>query len=201
MKFKDVQNLTNVDVTRMSNKQLKEFANVLFPVVNKRIERLERKGLDGVPSITALKRSRGVEDTIPKFKTSSSKTRNQLLSQVIEAQGFAKDITSTIRGVKKLSRDFWNRQGYEKPPIDDKTFWEEFRKFEEADNGAKFSKAESNFAVSSVRAVWDNTALRERFLTDNDYRQGIIDDIYDYKSKLGLEPKQENITEDFKEMT
>lgn len=199
MKFKDVQNLSNIDVTQMSNKQLKEVASVLFPVVNKRIERLEKKCLGGVPSITALKRSRGTEDITPKFKISSSKSRNQLLSQVIEAQAFSKDITSTITGVKKLSREFWNRHGYEKPPINDKDFWKEYRKFEE-DSKGKFDRITSDFVVSQVRKVWNSPYLKDKFLTDNKYREDLLDVIDEYKEGLNLEPQQENITEDFREM-
>ena len=200
MKLSDVQQISNVDISNMKDiKQLKEIANVLFPAVNKRIQRLEQAGYGETQALRGLKMSQGTET--PKFKISNSKTEKQLKAQIIAAQNFVKSKTGSVTKVKKLSKDFWKRYGYVKPPMNEKEMWEEFRKFEQADNGTKFSKAESDFAVSKVRAVWNNPALRERFLTENEYRQEMLDDIYDYKSALGLEPKQENITEDFREMT
>ena len=200
MKLSDVQQISNVDISNMKDiKQLKEIANVLFPAVNKRIQRLEQAGYGETQALRGLKMSQGTES--PKFKISSSKTEKQLKAQIIAAQSFVKSKTGSVTKVKQLSKDFWKRYGYDKAPMSEKEMWEEFRKFEQADNGTKFSKAESDFAVSKVRTVWDNPALRKRFLTENEYRQEILDDIYDYKSALGLEPKQENITEDFKEMT
>ncbi len=200
MKMSDVQQISNVDISNMKDiKQLKEIANVLFPAVNKRIQRLEQAGYGETQALRGLKMSQGTEN--PKFKISNSKTEKQLKAQIIVAQSFVKSKTGSVTKAKKLSKDFWARYGYNKAPMSEKEMWEEFRKFEQADNGTKFSKAESDFAVSKVRTVWDNPALRERFLTDNDYRKEMLDDIYDYKSALGLEPKQENITEDFKEMT
>ena len=199
MKLSDVEQISNIDITRMNEKELKHVANVLFPAVNKRIQRLEQGGYGETPALRGLKISQGTEN--PKFKISNSNSRNQLLSQIIAAQSFVKSKTGSVTKVKNLSKDFWKRHGYDEPPMSEKDMWEEYRKFEEADNGAKFSKAESNFAVSKVRTVWDNPALREMFLSDNEYRQEILDDIYNYKSSLGIEPKQENITEDFREMT
>ena len=200
MKLSDVQQISNVDISNMKDiKQLKEIASVLFPAVNKRIQRLEQGGYGETQALRGLKMSQGTET--PKFKISNSKTEKQLKAQIIAAQSFVKSKTGSVTKVKKLSKDFWERYGYDKAPMSEKEMWEEFRKFEQADNGTKFSKAESDFAVSKVRTVWDNPALRKRFLTENEYRQEILDDIYDYKSALGLEPKQENITEDFKEMT
>ena len=200
MKLSDVQQISNVDISNMKDiKQLKEIAYVLFPAVNKRIQRLEQAGYGETQALRGLKMSQGTES--PKFKISNSKTEKQLKAQIIAAQSFVKSKTGSVTKVKKMSKDFWKRYGYDKAPMSEKEMWEEFRKFEQADNGTKFSKAESDFAVSKVRTVWDNPVLRERFLTENEYRQEILDDIYDYKSALGLEPKQENITEDFKEMT
>ena len=200
MKLSDVQQISNVDISNMKDiKQLKEIAYVLFPAVNKRIQRLEQAGYGENQALRGLKMSQGTES--PKFKISNSKTEKQLKAQIIAAQSFVKSKTGSVTKVKQLSKDFWKRYGYDKAPMSEKEMWEEFRKFEQADNGTKFSKAESDFAVSKVRTVWDNPVLRERFLKENEYRQEILDDIYDYKSVLGLEPKQENITEDFKEMT
>ena len=200
MKLSDVQQISNVDISNMKDiKQLKEIASVLFPAVNKRIQRLEQAGYGETQALRGLKMSQGTES--PKFKISSSKTEKQLKAQIIAAQSFVKSKTGSLTKVKQLSKDFWKRYGYDNAPMSEKEMWEEFRKFEQADNGTKFSKVESDFAVSKVRTVWDNPTLRERFLTENEYRQEILDDIYDYKSALGLEPKQENITEDFKEMT
>ena len=200
MKLSDVQQISNVDISNMKDiKHLKEIAYVLFPAVNKRIQRLEQAGYGETQALRGLKLSQGTET--PKFKISNSKTEKQLKAQIIAAQSFVKSKTGSVTKVKQLSKDFWKRYGYDKAPMSEKEMWEEFRKFEQADNGTKFSKAESDFAVSKVRTVWDNPVLRERFLTENEYRQEILDDIYDYKSALGLEPKQENITEDFKEMT
>ena len=200
MKLSDVQQISNVDISNMKDiKQLKEIAYVLFPAVNKRIQRLEQAGYGETQALRVLKMSQGTES--PKFKISNSKTEKQLKVQIIAAQSFVKSKTGSVTKVKQLSKDFWKRYGYDTAPMSEKEMWEEFRKFEQADNGTKFSKAESDFAVSKVRTVWDNPVLRERFLTENEYRQEILDDIYDYKSALGLEPKQENITEDFREMT
>ena len=201
MKFKDIEEISNLDMTNFGYDELKEVAEVLFPVINQRMRRLKKAGLEGVPAIRGLQKARGMEDGLPTFSMRFTNNRNKLLSQVIMAQNFNKDITSSVSSTRKQSREFWKRHGFKKPPMSEKEMWEEFRKFEQADNGTKFSKAESNFAVSKVRTVWDNPELRERFLTENEYRQEILDDIYDYKQKLGLEPKQENITEDFREMT
>ena len=200
MKLSDVQQISNADISNMKDiKQLKEIANVLFPAVNKRIQRLEQSDLGETQALRGLKISQGTEN--PRFIISNSKTEKQLKAQIIAAQNFVKSKTGSVTKAKKLSKDFWKRNGFDKPPMSEKDMWEEFRKFEEGDNGTKFSKAESNFAVSKVRTVWDDSALRKRFLTDNEYRKEILDDIYEYKASLGLEPKQENITEDFKEMT
>ena len=200
MKFKDVEEITNLDMTNFGYDELKEVAEVLFPVINQRMRRLQKAGLEGVPAIRGLQRARGIEEGLPTFSMKLTTNRNKLLSQVIMAQNFNRDVTSSVSSTRRQSREFWKRHGFSKPPMNEKEMWEEYRKFEEGDNKSKFSKMESDFAVDQVRAVWDSPILREQFLTDNKFRKQILDSIYEYKDNLGVEPQQENITEDIKEM-
>ena len=185
MKFKDVQNLSNVDVTQMTTKQLKEVANVLFPIVNKRIERLEKGGYGESSALRGLKLSQNTE--APKFKISDTKTRNQLLSQIISAQNFAKSKTGSISSLKKMETDFFNRYGG-KQNIDSSEFWKEYRKFEE-ENAGLVSKLSSDFIVSQLTNIFHSAELKEEFLTNNDFRETVADSVENYVDNMGLEPE------------
>lgn len=200
MKFKDVEKISNLDMTNFGYDELKEVATVLFPVINQRMRRLKKAGLEGVPAIRGLQKARGIEEGLPIFSMKLTTNRNKLLSQVIMAQNFNKNVTSSVSSTRKQSKDFWKRHGFDKPPMDEKEMWEEYRKFEQGDNKSKFSRLESDFAVSQIRTVWDSPTLRDQFLTDNKFRGQILDSIDEYKSNMGIEPQQENISEEFKEM-
>lgn len=185
MKFKDVQNLSNVDVTQMSTKQLKEAANVLFPAVNKRIQRLEAGGYGESSAVRRLKSSKNTET--PRFRISDTKSRNQLLSQIINAQNFAKSKTGSVSSLKKMETDFFNRYGG-KQNIDTSEFWKEYRKFEE-ENGGVVNKLSSDFIVSQLTNIFHSAKSKDEFLTNNDFRKTVADSAENYIDDMDLEPE------------
>lgn len=185
MKLSDVQQISNVDITRMNEKELKQIANVLFPAVNKRIQRLEQSGYGQSPALKGLKKSQDVET--PKFKISNSKSRNQLLSQIISAQNFVKSKTGSVTKVKILEKDFFEKYGG-KGDIDTSQMWEEYRKFEE-ENAGLVNRLSSDFVVSNLTKIFKSAELKDNFLTDNEFREQFVDDIEDYIGGLDLEPK------------
>lgn len=190
MKFKDAQNLSNVDVTQMSTKQLKEVASVIFPAVNKRIQRLEAGGYGESSALRRLKASKNIET--PKFRISDTKSRNQLLSQIINAQSFAKTKTGSVSSLKKMEKDFFNRYGG-KQNIDTSEFWKEYRKFEE-ENGGVVNKLSSDFIVSQLTNIFHSAGSKNEFLTNNDYRKNLADNVENYIDDMVLEP-EDNFTE------
>lgn len=185
MKFKDVQNLSDIDVTQMSHKQLKEVASVLFPVVNKRIERLEKGGYGESSALRGLKLSQNTE--APKFKISDTKSRNQLLSQIISAQNFAKSKTGSVSSLKRMEKDFFNRYGG-KQNIDSSEFWKEYRKFEEENTGL-VNRLSSDFIVSQLTNIFHSAELKSEFLTNNDFRKSVADSVENYVDNMDLEPE------------
>lgn len=201
MGFKDIKNISKTDVTGMSYDELKNLADVMFPVLNKRITRLEKAGLGGVPSITALKRARGLgeSDNTPKFKKTEARNRNQLLSQVIMAQDFMNNRTSSVSATKKLSKDFWNRTGFDKAPVDEKEFWEEYRKWSE-DSDTYINTLTSDFAVELLRKVYDNPIAWETFKTSSKMAKRMNDKLYEFAEDKNIEPITENIDDEYKEL-
>ena len=185
MKLSDVQQISNVDITRMNEKELKQIANVLFPAVNKRIQRLEKSGYGESPALKGLKKSQGVEN--PKFKISNSKSRNQLMSQIISAQNFVKSKTGSVSKIKGLEKDFFNKYGG-KGDIDTSQMWEEYRKFEE-ENAGLVNRLSSDFVVSNLTKIFKSAELKDKFLTDNEYREQFAGSIEGYIESMGLEPE------------
>lgn len=189
MKFKDIQNLSNLDVTQMTTKELKEVGKVLFPVVNKRIQRLEKSGYSETPALRGLKLSQGTEK--PKFSVRSAKNRNQLLSEIISAQNFAKSKTGSLSSVKSLEKGFFSRYGAEfskEKSINSSEFWKEYRKFEEEYSNS-VNKLSSDFIVSQLVNIFQSEKLKDSFLNDSDFRQAISDSAIDYVSNMGLDPE------------
>lgn len=142
MTVKEFMQLTPEDLTRMSEKELRETVRTMASAANKRLRRLgETKLGRSAPGYKAAMK-RGAF-------SSKGKNRSQLLGEATREMRFFNYKTGSVRGWEKYQRDVYNRmrskfeQEEKKKPkserkellpyneIDKEKFWEIYRKYEE----------------------------------------------------------------------
>ena len=98
----------SVDVMSMPDKTLRKAYRTLADAGNKRLKRLEEKGMsDTSPAYRGLVSYTGQDQ--PRFRSSLSDTRNTLLSNFIHARNFLNNKTSTTTGTRKFLKDVNDR--------------------------------------------------------------------------------------------
>lgn len=96
MKVKDILRLSDVEINKMSRKELAQVTSILASASNKRIARIEKSGVTS-PAVASVKRHGG------RFSVKGKNT-NQLRSEFARARSFMENVTSTVRGAKSSAR-------------------------------------------------------------------------------------------------
>ena len=111
------------DLTQMSLPELKKNARKIFNTANKRVTRLEKFQKEYLettgaevssPGITQFKESGGRFAITNKSR--KSKTRNQLIKEIIRAQNFMENKTVTKSGIKKFYKEM--KQNFKEAGLD-----------------------------------------------------------------------------------
>ena len=106
MKVKDVLKLTDVQINRMSRKELAQVTSILASASNKRIARIEKSGVTS-PAVASVKEHGG------KFSVKRKNT-NQLRGEFARARNFMQNATSSVRGAKASARHIEKNLGLDK---------------------------------------------------------------------------------------
>lgn len=127
MKVSEINKLTSIDINKLSDKELREIANTYFSAMNKRLKRIEQADETGSPSYRNLaeKHKGGARFS------SKGKSREELKSELAVAKHFSQSKVSTVSQIKKLKKEYFNKELGIDVPKNDKEFWKAYRKFEE----------------------------------------------------------------------
>ena len=103
MKVKEILNLSDVQINKMSRKELAQVTSILASAANKRIARIERAGVTS-PAVANVKAHDG------KFSVKGKNT-NQLRGEFARARNFMSNVTSTVKGAKSSARQIEKNLG------------------------------------------------------------------------------------------
>lgn len=126
--IEDILNKDYEAIVKMGEADLKRITNRLVSASNKRIRRLEERGLESL--------SRPLQDKQPNFRFSTKgKDRNQVLQTFSEAKSFLNSASSSVRGINRISKDVYDKWGIdledEESSIDYAEAWKMYREFAE----------------------------------------------------------------------
>lgn len=126
--IEDILNMDYEDISRMGEIDLKKVTNRLVSASNKRIRRLEARGLE--------KFSRPLQSKQEGFRFSTEgKDRNQTLQTFGEAKSFLNSATSSVRGMNRISKQIYDKWGIdledEESPVSYAEAWKMYRQFAE----------------------------------------------------------------------
>ena len=106
MKVKEILNLSDVQINKMSRKELAQVTSILASAANKRIARIEKAGVTS-PAVSNIKKHDG------KFSVKGKNT-NQLRSEFARARNFMQNATSSVKGAKASARQIERNLGLDK---------------------------------------------------------------------------------------
>lgn len=107
MKVKEVLRLSDVQINKMSRRELAQVTSILASAANKRIARIEKAGVTS-PAVANVKSHEG------RFSVKGKNT-NQLRGEFARARNFMTNVTSTVRGAKSSARQIEKNLGLGKP--------------------------------------------------------------------------------------
>ncbi len=103
MKVKDILRLSDIQINKMSRRELAQVTSILSSAANKRIARIEKAGVTS-PAVSNIKRHDG------KFSVKGKNT-NQLRSEFARARNFMQNATSSVRGAKASAKQIEKNLG------------------------------------------------------------------------------------------
>ena len=103
MKVKDIMKLSDVQINKMSRRELAQVTSILASAANKRINRIEKAGVTS-PAVANVKAHDG------KFSLKGKNT-NQLRGEFARARNFMSNVTSTVKGAKSSARQIEKNLG------------------------------------------------------------------------------------------
>lgn len=106
MKVKDILQLSDTAINKMSRKELAQVTSILASAGNKRIARIEKAGVTS-PAVQSVKSHEG------KFSVKGKNT-NQLRSEFARARNFMQNTTSTVKGARASARKMEKTLGLDK---------------------------------------------------------------------------------------
>ena len=104
MTVNEILNMSPLEVSRMTDKQLRQAVSVLGSAANKRLKRAQEKETLS-PAVRGLLRSGG------RITTSDKKSINAVRAEFMRAKDFLNAKTSTAAGFKKSTQEFAERIG------------------------------------------------------------------------------------------
>lgn len=93
MTSKQIMSLSDIEISKLSNKEIRQYVTTLNSVANKRINRLRHHKLSGVSSALSSRNYRS-------FRVSKSNNINQNRKDLYKVMNFLQDKTSTVKGAK-----------------------------------------------------------------------------------------------------
>ena len=103
MRVKEILNLSDVQINKMSRKELAQVTSILASAANKRINRIEKAGVTS-PAVANVKAHEG------RFSVKGKNT-NQLRGEFARARNFMTNVTSTVKGAKSSARQIEKNLG------------------------------------------------------------------------------------------
>lgn len=103
MKVKDVLRLSDIQINKMSRRELAQVTSILASAANKRIARIEKAGVTS-PAVANVKSHEG------RFSVKGKNT-NQLRGEFARARNFMSNVTSTVKGAKSSARQIEKNLG------------------------------------------------------------------------------------------
>ena len=103
MKVKDILRLSDVQINKMSRRELAQVTSILASAANKRIARIEKAGVTS-PAAANVKAHEG------RFSVKGKNT-NQLRGEFARARNFMNNVTSTVKGAKSSARQIEKNLG------------------------------------------------------------------------------------------
>ena len=103
MKVKEILNLSDVQINKMTRKELAQVTSILASAANKRIARIEKAGVTS-PAVSNVKSHEG------RFSVKGKNT-NQLRGEFARARNFMNNVTSTVKGAKSSARQIEKNLG------------------------------------------------------------------------------------------
>lgn len=103
MKVKDVLRLSDIQINKMSRRELAQVTSILASAANKRIARIEKAGVTS-PAVANVKANEG------RFSVKGKNT-NQLRGEFARARNFMTNVTSTVKGAKSSARQIEKNLG------------------------------------------------------------------------------------------
>lgn len=100
MTTKEILNLSSAEISKLKKPQLRKAVQILSSAANKRLKRLEQKGVSTPATRYANKTGR--------FST-KGKNINQLRAEFIRVKNFMESKTSTLTGYKKFKKEVQNK--------------------------------------------------------------------------------------------
>lgn len=106
MKVKEILQLSDIQINKMSRRELAQVTSILSSAANKRIARIEKAGVTS-PAVANVRKHDG------KFSVKGKNT-NQLRSEFARAKTFMSNATSSVRGAKASARQIEKNLGLDK---------------------------------------------------------------------------------------
>ena len=103
MKVKEILQMSDVQINKMSRRELAQVTSILASAANKRIARIEKAGVTS-PAVQSVKSHDG------KFSVKGKNT-NQLRGEFARARNFMSNVTSTVKGAKSSARQIEKNLG------------------------------------------------------------------------------------------
>ena len=129
-KIDDLLNIDINDLNRMTKKQLSDVVRQLSKTANQRIYRLEHTETGTLSPAYYHVEKRGENFGV------KGKTLNQLRNEYTDVKKFLKMKTSTVGGWNNVRKETYKRIGANFEGIDEKRFWNLYRKLEQLDYAA-----------------------------------------------------------------
>lgn len=124
-----IDEIMNMDLSSMGEKDLKTIANRLVSASNKRVRRLESSNIGKEsPALMDISKRGG------KFSV-KGKSFNQIRNEVANMRNFLSKKTSSVSGFKKVRKQVEKRIGGKMTNEQSSDFWSNYRKLEELQGG------------------------------------------------------------------
>lgn len=142
MTIKDILNLSNEDVMKLTKEELQPLVRQTVGVTRKRIKRIETAGISS-PAVT------NVRDFT--FSSSKKQNLNQLRQQFIKSTSFLKNKTSTLKGARQARKKMLKTLNIEEeiPQDEEALFWSAMNRLQD-EKPELFVGAHSFTNVSSI---------------------------------------------------
>ena len=189
-KVSDILNLSDIDINRLSERDLAKVTRRLADAANKRIKNLQKLESRS-PALAYVEENGGL------FRT-GGKNINELRAEFARARTFLSLKTSTLKGAKKVRREFEEYVGQELTDKQVGHFWKIFHRLQTdkaADVNNRYQIAQQNVA----EIIKDNPITDYDDLSDEE-KENLWDDLFaKAQEKLGQgyeEIKSKDIAED-----